>query len=194
MCSDLGVITCTIGQVISIGKKGLIKKCSACLITLREVCKGSQEVFMLPTYTIHAPQGRLMSSMTVSKSTWCLNPTSSLAQESMAISSLLYYMLSDLFKTNLFRQPTDCGQGPSYLSSRHQDLTCRCPMYSFGLFLNQKSIFFHKWLRIYVYNNLYYNMLEPNFAKTTGEKLKHEITAEFRGISPIWTCHFVHVT
>ena len=30
-------------------------------------------------------------------------------------------------------------------------------------------------------------MLEPHFAKTAGEKFKHEITGEFRGISLIWT-------
>ena len=30
-------------------------------------------------------------------------------------------------------------------------------------------------------------MSEPNFAKTEGEKFKHEITGEFGGISLIWT-------
>ena len=30
-------------------------------------------------------------------------------------------------------------------------------------------------------------MLEPHLAKRTGEKFKHKITAQFRGISPIWT-------
>jgi hypothetical protein len=30
-------------------------------------------------------------------------------------------------------------------------------------------------------------MLEPHLAKGTGEKFKHEITAQFRGINPIWT-------
>ena len=30
-------------------------------------------------------------------------------------------------------------------------------------------------------------MLEPHFTKSAGEKFKHEITAELRGISPIWT-------
>ena len=29
-------------------------------------------------------------------------------------------------------------------------------------------------------------MLEPHLAKRTGEKFKHKITAQFRGISPIW--------
>ena len=46
---------------------------------------------------------------------------------------------------------------------------------------------FHKRLRIYMYRHLYYKMLEPHLAKWTGEKFKHEITAQFRGISPIWT-------
>ena len=30
-------------------------------------------------------------------------------------------------------------------------------------------------------------MLEPHLAKCMGEKFKHKITAQFRGISPIWT-------
>ena len=29
-------------------------------------------------------------------------------------------------------------------------------------------------------------MLEPHFTKSAGEKFKHEITAELRGISLIW--------
>ena len=29
--------------------------------------------------------------------------------------------------------------------------------------------------------------LAPNLAKRAGEKFKHKITAQFRGISPIWT-------
>ena len=53
-CSKFGVIPCTIGQVISIGKKGLIKKCGARINALKIVCKRSQEAFIFPTYIIPA--------------------------------------------------------------------------------------------------------------------------------------------
>ena len=61
-CSKFGVIPCTIGQVISLGKKGLIKKCGH----PQDGMQRSQKAFIFPTYTIPASY---RSSITLAEST-----------------------------------------------------------------------------------------------------------------------------
>ena len=59
-------------------------------------------------------------------------------------------------------------------------------MYSFGLFLNQNSRFPQTVANLRIQTPLLQNV-GATFGKMYGEKFKHEITAQFRGISLIWT-------